>query len=375
MIAPSQKVWAIMTSVGVVVKYNPCSEYARLGKPCTSPLKPCTGNFRSCNRKEYDSWLKKALRGRILYFYPKRIRLLEIPGTVLVLYHCRRRRLVGEATITKATVENDVHKYWFEEFLAYPRPVAVAQLWDERGEPIIPHGGRWWLLYINARTLERIRENSGLDRETTALLSSKLDIAAKEVGRSDFRSTRGLFDTQAEMKKLYSAGVDPTILKKSEMLFSRAIKKGFVQGRSYRIMLYACLYLAYRTLGIPRRVDEIAMEVGLDERKLNSVVKRLVSNLEIKLPKTSPSVWVKYHSPRMGLSKKAIDAAISLVTQALGSRRLRGKSPRTIAATATYVACQTANAKITQKRIADAFGVSSATIRNLSKELCDMHVR
>jgi len=61
--------------------------------------------------------------------------------------------------------------------------------------------------------------------------------------------------------------------------------------------------------------------------------------------------------------------AKNILQEALKNGIIAGKSPRSLAAAAVYVACSLTNNKKTQRQIADVANVTEVTIRNRSKEL------
>ena len=82
-----------------------------------------------------------------------------------------------------------------------------------------------------------------------------------------------------------------------------------------------------------------------------------------------PEQLIRSRSDRLDISKKAIRRAVSLATEAHKRGVFPGKAPSSIAAVATFVACQKEGEDISRDQVAKAFGVSPVTIRNLSKEL------
>lgn len=118
--------------IAALVKYNPCSVHARGGVPCPffipATARKCKKPLGTCEMPEYDRWFKEVIKGKMKCFYPHRISLFEIPGTILLLYHGHKRKIVGEAKITKATLEDKIHRYWFDDFIVYPNPVGLKLL-------------------------------------------------------------------------------------------------------------------------------------------------------------------------------------------------------------------------------------------------------
>ncbi|MEM3602829.1 MAG: hypothetical protein QXN87_09185, partial [Candidatus Bathyarchaeia archaeon] len=168
------------TPVAALVKYNPCSVHARRGVACPffiSGARQCGRPLGFCDSPEYDGWLKDVLKGKIKCFYPRRVRLLEIPGTILMVYHVEKKAIIGEAQIVRATHEDNRHYYWFDEFLLYPNPVRLKLL---RTNPKLGGPGMWVIRYILKETVDEIRELSELKGESKERLKRELELAKIE---------------------------------------------------------------------------------------------------------------------------------------------------------------------------------------------------
>jgi len=360
-----------MVPVGVVVKYNPCSSYARLGKSCRGRTGRCAQAFGPCSDKKYDLWFKRVVAGEIDYFYPKRIRLLEVPGTVLVLYHCKKRAIVGEAKIIKAIVQADIHKYYFDRFIVYPNQISLSDESLRRRFKKIPLGGRWWFIYIDEETLDKIREFSGLETKTKEDLKKDLESVRDKVRKFPPFAAHKIFEIEKEIEKLSASRTDQAVLDRAREIFLKANRERAFQGRSLKALFYAALYIAYRSFGMTVRLKDISKSEGLDLKKLGSSFILLKSKLEITLPKISLQAWVRYYSKLLKLPTNTTKMAIALATQASNNNRLKHRNPHSLSGTAIYVACLRTRVQKKQKEISEISGVSTVTLRNLSKLLLE----
>lgn len=363
----------IMVLVGAVVKYNPCSVYARLGKSCIGQTEHrfCASKFGPCSDEEYDLWFKRVVEGEIKYFYPKRIRLLEVPGTILVLYHCRKRAIVAEAKIIKAASEAGIHKYYFDKFITYPNQVSLNNGSHRRKFKKIPLGGRWWLIYIDEEALDKIRALSGLDKRTRDNLKRDLESVRGEIQELPSFVTSRIFKVEKEIEKLSASGVDQAILDGAKEIFLKVNKARAFQGRSLKIMFYAALYIAYRNVGMTIRLKDISKNEGIDLKKLASAFNLLRSELEITLPKIGLEAWIRYYSNLLKLPEKTIKMAIAIANQSSNNNKLKSRNPHSLSGTAIYIACLRTRVQKKQKEISEISGVSTVTMRNLSKILLD----
>jgi len=367
-----------MAIVGVLVKYNPCSPYARLGKPCSGlgELPVCARSSGPCLDEKYDLWFKRAARGEIDNFYPKRIRLLEIPGTILILYHCQKRAIVGEAKIVRATFELGIHRYYFDRFIVYPNPISVSDGGLRRKFKSIPVSGKWWMKYVNEETLDAIRELSGLEIETKEKLKNDLEAIRNKTEKlppfskhSPFEMTRVLMEK--ETARLSASGMSPTVLDKTNQIFLRASKSKIYRGRSLKILFYAALFIACRSFRMTIKLEDVSKSEGINRKKLFSAFKFLRSEFGIALPRIDLRAWVKYYSKLLKLSTKTTKLAVELASRSLGNRNLKGRNPHSLAGTAIYVACLETHTNKKQQEISEITGVSTPTLRNLSKALLE----
>lgn len=354
--------------VAALVKYNPCSIHGRGGVFCPFFVgwKKCKNPLGFCEMPEYDKWFKEVTAGTMKNFYPRRIRLLEIPGAVLLLYHSHKRKIVGEASIVKVTHQNNIHRYWFDEFVFYPSPIDLTIIHTDPRLQKIARIGRWKLVYLYAETVEEIRELSGLKEEIKERLKRELEAASKSATKFAFLLYRSPFSImEKERRKLLDIGIDSQVLEKTEQIVSVAMDQK-IHVASWKFLFYASLYLAYRSLSVPKRLRDVGKMGELDERKFRYAVKALRRKLELKLPRISAKDWVLHYADGLGASKKTVKIAVSLAQEETQGQ-FRGKSPISIAATAFYLACLKTNERMTQKKIGETFGVSTVTLKNLSK--------
>ncbi|MEM3697507.1 MAG: transcription initiation factor IIB family protein [Candidatus Bathyarchaeia archaeon] len=359
-----------MSAVAALIRYNPCSVHARRGSVCPFSYRGigqrCPYPHGLCDSLDYDGWFKDVLAGKIKCFYPNRIRLFESAGGILVLYHTHKRAIVGEAKVIRVTSEKKMYYYWFDKFLLYPNPVSVRLL---RTDPILKklaRGGTWTIIYLSKETLKEIRELSELWGKSSERLQRELELA-KEQGNRSTLPRDDVFFVNIGMEKLNDMGVKPEILEKTREIFREAVKRKLLRGRSSELIFYASLFLAFRALGIPKRSDEIQRIGNIELKKLISSVNLLRKNIELKIPFLSSKEWISYYSRKLEVPDKIVQLALSLSENMKTEGPIKHRSPISVAATALYVAYLTAGEKIMQEKIASTFGITSVTLRNLTK--------
>jgi len=360
-----------MTIVAALVKYNPCSVHARRGMACpffsSTGSKKCSQRDGSCDTPDYDGWLKDAIEDKIKCFYPRRISLLEIPGAILLLYHCHRRAIIGEAKIVKATSENNVYRYWFEKLLLYPNPVNLKLLRTDSRMAQLARG-RWRLAYLAQETVDEIRDLAELEGESRERLKRELELVKQEAEKHSLPALeKRHFFLDTESRRLLDLGMEQEALTRTKDTFLELNKRKAMRGWPSKVVFYASLYLAYRSLSIPKRLNNIA-EIGqVNPKKLKSAVKLLMRMLEIRLPYVSPKEWILNLSRKPSITTQTVEMAIDLADDIRTIPAFRSRSPISIAATALYIAVLKTGDHITQRQIAECTGISGVTLRNLAK--------
>lgn len=359
---------------GVVVKYHSCTYYAR-GSVCLffNKSKKCDKPPLTCEMPEYDKWYKDVLKGKVKCFYPNRIRLLENPGVPMFLFHVHHHALVGEAEVVRSNVKNGKHFYWFNKFIIYPHSVQLELLRTDRRLQKMATRGQWLCVYISQGTVEEIRSLSKLPEEKRKKLGKDLQRVIEQLKKlPSYKRYRPnwKFYVNNECEKLKrNYKLNERILAKTQKYFCKSVQKKLLIGRSSEEIFYASLYLAFRMSEIPKLPADITALSGVSPTKIGKLYRLFVRELNLTIPPLDPEQLIKFHSDRLDISKETIRRTFSLVQEARKRRIILGNAPSSVAAAATFVACQKEGEKIKQKQIAEIFGVSTVTIRNCSRKL------
>ncbi len=183
-------------------------------------------------------------------------------------------------------------------------------------------------------------------------------------------SDRNLAQAMSELDRLSgTAYIPPQIKEKAAVLYRQALDKGLVRGRSINGIVAAALYAACRMSATPRTLNEIAEASLVDKKDVARCYRRLLQELDVKMPIADPLTYVSKIAEKNGISGKTQGTAIALLREARRKRVVAGKDPMGLAAAALYIACLQNNEKVTQKDIAEASGVTEVTVRNRYKAL------
>ncbi|MFW9850664.1 MAG: transcription initiation factor IIB family protein [Candidatus Thorarchaeota archaeon] len=173
-----------------------------------------------------------------------------------------------------------------------------------------------------------------------------------------------------EMSRMTSQlGIPRDIQETASKVYRVSLKKKLIRGKSISSMVAASIYIACRIHRVPRLLNEVTVEAGMDRYKLGKAVRHIVRYTEIKLPLPSAIYLIPRISSEIGMSGDAVKEAISIITRAKESGITAGKDPGGIAAAALYIAGVITDDRFTQREIAEAACVTEVTIRNRYKEL------
>ena len=159
------------------------------------------------------------------------------------------------------------------------------------------------------------------------------------------------------------------IKERAAIVYRKALEKGLVRGRSISAIVAASLYLACRQSHTPRTLNEVAESSPVDRKDIARCYRLLLRELDVSIPVPEPERCISKIAARVGVQEKTQRLAKRILEEARRKKVTAGKDPMGLAAAALYIACVLNKEKRTQKKIADAAGVTEVTIRNRYKGL------
>ena len=155
------------------------------------------------------------------------------------------------------------------------------------------------------------------------------------------------------------------------LIFTKALEKGLVRGRSISALIASALYAACRDTETPRTLKDIGQASNIKRKDIARCYRLLLRELNLKMPLVDPIKCISRIASKAGLSEKTKRKATKILQTAEENKISAGKDPMGLAAAALYVACVTNGENKTQRDVAEAAGVTEVTIRNRYKELLD----
>lgn len=183
-------------------------------------------------------------------------------------------------------------------------------------------------------------------------------------------SERNLMKAFQELERLKDKlSLSDALIEKTAYIYRKAQVKRLITGRSISSVLGACIYLSCRELAVPVTLKDIASAGDLDERSLSRNYRIIVKELEIKVPNADPVRCIVRIANKVELDERTKRHAIQIMKDLAKTGMHEGKDPMGIAATIVFLSCLQNNVSITQRIVAQAAGVTEATIRNRLRDL------
>lgn len=174
----------------------------------------------------------------------------------------------------------------------------------------------------------------------------------------------------AELKRVASYLKLPrSVEEESARIYTLAVQRGLVRGRSMESVVAGALYAACRRHEVPRTLDELSEASGIDKKEIGRTYRFVTRELGIRILPSNPVDYIPRFASALKLSAETQSKAVDILEQAENSELTSGRGPTGIAAAALYVAALINNEKRTQREVADIAGVTEVTIRNRYKEL------
>ena len=187
------------------------------------------------------------------------------------------------------------------------------------------------------------------------------------VNSSEDRSLRRAFHHLNTLRD--KLGLSDTLVEKSAYLYRKAQERGLIRGRTVDGIMTAAVYIACRETGTPKSLEDISLVSNLKRKDITRCYRRLVFDLDIKIPIVDPMKCIVKVANKLGLSEKTKHKAMNLMTYAIKMEINAGKIPMGLAATVLYASCMKTGENVSQTNIAEASGVTEVTIRNRFKDL------
>ena len=176
----------------------------------------------------------------------------------------------------------------------------------------------------------------------------------------------------AELKRVASYLKLPgSVEEEAARIYTMAVQKGLVRGRSMESVVAGALYAACRRHEVPRTLDELSEASGIEKKEIGRTYRFVARELGITILPSNPADYIARFSSALKLSAETQSNSIEILEQAQKAELTSGRGPTGIAAASLYVSALLHGEKRTQREVADVAGVTEVTIRNRYKELLE----
>ncbi|MEM4260657.1 MAG: transcription initiation factor IIB, partial [Candidatus Woesearchaeota archaeon] len=176
----------------------------------------------------------------------------------------------------------------------------------------------------------------------------------------------------AELKRVSSYLKLPgSVEEEASRIYTMAVQKGLVRGRSMESVVAGALYAACRRHDVPRTLDELSEASSIEKKEIGRTYRFITRELGITILPSNPADYIARFASALNLSAETQSKSVEIIEKAQKIELTSGRGPTGIAAAGLYVAALINGEKRTQREVADVAGVTEVTIRNRYKELLD----
>lgn len=150
------------------------------------------------------------------------------------------------------------------------------------------------------------------------------------------------------------------------MLYTKVASEGLVRGRSIESMVAAVIFYVTRKNQIPKTLEELEKFSGVDKKDIGKSYRKIVHELKLKIPVVRPADHVPKLASELGASGRTMSKAIEIIDLATKKGAIAGKTPRSVALGAIYLAAEFTGEQIKKVKFK---GISSHTIKIRYEEL------
>ena len=203
-------------------------------------------------------------------------------------------------------------------------------------------------------------------------IAGSLPINGKFIKHYWLMSTRekNLFKAKKQLGHIASKLRLPSSAEKDAyLIFRSAVDKDLNVGRDNASLLYGSVYASCIMHGIPKTPIEIVSFTGVSKKRMLNAYKVIKAELKLHMEQIDPLDFVQRFGSRLGLKQTTITLASEIVGKLKENPLIVGKQPKTIVASAIYIATRMNRDYRSQREVANATGVIEVTIRKRSQEI------
>ncbi len=157
--------------------------------------------------------------------------------------------------------------------------------------------------------------------------------------------------------------IPDNVVEHAAYIYRKAVAAKLTRGRTMSSLISASLYAACRETNTPRTLDDIAKTGNIERRALSRDLRTLIRRLDLRLDQYDPGSFIVKLANNLNLKEKTKRDALDFLKRAEEKEITSGKHPVALAAASLYLSGLINGERLSQKKFANAAGVSDVTIR------------
>lgn len=152
-----------------------------------------------------------------------------------------------------------------------------------------------------------------------------------------------------------------------------------MKGREIEPTVLTLIYLVVQKHNMPMTPEQICKKVNYDLTSFNRARHRIIDILKLKSELPSPKHYINkicndlnIDDTRVRIAATRIIEKTEYICKAKKITFYSGKNPFAIAAASIYISCKLTNTNRTQDQISKAVGITTVTLRNRYKDICQI---
>lgn len=160
------------------------------------------------------------------------------------------------------------------------------------------------------------------------------------------------------------------VIIEAKLIAERSIVKDIALGYRPEEVAAVSIYVACRRNKVPLSFREVVKTTRVSRVKLGNLYKRILIHLDVKMPLSSPEDYLyKRLVPLLEVKNEVVSRAKDIIEKLRNRGLAGGKNPGAVAAAALYIASLSLKQPVRISRLAKAAGVTTVTIKNVTKSL------
>jgi len=143
----------------------------------------------------------------------------------------------------------------------------------------------------------------------------------------------------SELKRVSSyLRLPSSVEEEAARIYTLAVQKGLVRGRSMESVVAGALYAACRRHDVPRTLDELGESSNIEKKEIGRTYRFITRELGIKILPSNPADYIPRFASSLKLNAETQSKAVEIIESAQRVELTSGRGPTGIAAAALYVA-------------------------------------